>query len=327
MSSPPPSSASPAAVTPTATVTRRRAVAALAGGLGGTLLAGGCGVRLEEGAPRIPFVPTREPVPAERVLIDLESASRTLAEQASSLGGDLGPVLAPLHVAQADLVRETLLHGGLPSKDLKPPASPSAPGSAAELARAEVADVSPPHRLAPASPQVRPSLLALAAQRYAAATLLTGSEPDVGPDPDAGATRLPLPSSAGSLYVELLRARYLFQVVAARSADSQRDRAVEASTVLALWAERTRAMLTTVPEPPLGYPLPMAVPDGAAAAQLATQVCVDLLAAHGRVLPEATTGSAPAVETSFDRFTRWIGQAVVLAHDWGVALSAFPGLE
>ena len=51
---------------------------------GGAVLLAGCGIRLEDDAPRVPLVPTRTPIPGETELVALLLGSRTLAAAASA---------------------------------------------------------------------------------------------------------------------------------------------------------------------------------------------------------------------------------------------------
>src|SRR5690606_8214064 len=56
----------------------RRALLSGALGVAGLALSG-CGIRLEDSAPEIPFIPTREPIPAEPALLWLLQDCRGLA--------------------------------------------------------------------------------------------------------------------------------------------------------------------------------------------------------------------------------------------------------
>ena len=62
-------------------VRRRTLLVAAVGTL--ALPAAGCGIRLEDDAPRLPLVPTRTPVPAEAALVGLTRATAGLAELAA----------------------------------------------------------------------------------------------------------------------------------------------------------------------------------------------------------------------------------------------------
>jgi hypothetical protein len=76
-----------------------------------------CGIRLEDDAPRLPLIPTREPVPGEAFLLGLWLGSTDLAEEASALGGAVSALparLAALHSSQADVLRTLLRSSGVP---------------------------------------------------------------------------------------------------------------------------------------------------------------------------------------------------------------------
>lgn len=92
----------------------RRAM--LRGTLGVAVLAAtGCDVRLEDDAPQIPLVPTREPIPAEDALLWLLEDCRRLAARS-------GPDTA-LYVDQAAVLRSALFRAGVPIEtvDDRPP--------------------------------------------------------------------------------------------------------------------------------------------------------------------------------------------------------------
>src|SRR5512134_42930 len=46
-----------------------------------------CGIRLEDDAPRVPLIPTREPIRGEGLLLGLWLGATDLAEKAAELGG------------------------------------------------------------------------------------------------------------------------------------------------------------------------------------------------------------------------------------------------
>lgn len=333
-----------------------------------TGLLAGCRVQLEEGAPDLPLLPRRPQVPLEHELLELLTTTTALASSAASSGVRLGAQLAPLHTTQADLLRDALLHGGVPTGHVQSAvaaaaAVPPVKGPAA-LADAELTGVRPPGRLAGASVELRPSLLALCAQRLAAARLLQpgAPSPQAGPrtpsasDPTAtpfsaaptaasaapttaGATPTasPAPSTGpafpppaqhalGDIRLAVARARYLLQVAAARSSGVQRTRALTAEEVLRTRLEEIEALLTAPSPLPLGHALPFPVAGQADAARLAAQAVTDLVAAFGRALPKMTSGGGGPVADAFDLLAPWLADAVVLGHGWGVALTAFPGL-
>ena len=78
-----------------------------------------CGIRLEDDAPRVPLIPTREPIPGEGVLLGLWLGAGDLARQAAELGGaakTLPARLATLHEEQAEVLRSLLRSLGVPDR-------------------------------------------------------------------------------------------------------------------------------------------------------------------------------------------------------------------
>ena len=78
-----------------------------------------CGIRLEDDAPRVPLIPTREPIPGEGVLLGLWLGAGDLAGQAAELGGAakaLPARLATLHEEQAEVLRSLLRSLGVPDR-------------------------------------------------------------------------------------------------------------------------------------------------------------------------------------------------------------------
>lgn len=288
----------------------------------------GCRVHLEEGAPDIPMLPRREPVPLEDVLLALLASTSSLARAAGDADGALGAPLARIHTTQANLLQDVLLHGGVPAGEVAgaaaaAPSPGTPPLDARGLAAAELSGVHPPGRLAAAATDLRPALCALCAQRSAASELLAGVRLDT-----RGAALAPRAANAlVDVRRALARSRYFFQIVAARSAGSQRTRAVEAIGALQQRIQDVETQLATAPELPLGYPLPLAVTSGQTAAALARHAAADLLAAYGRALPTMTAGAEPAARATFEVVTPWLADAVVLGYRWGVPLTAFPGLS
>lgn len=346
-------------------------------GLAASCLLGGCGIQLEEDAPDIPLIPRREPVPLEAQLLALLTSTTALAASAASVGGALATSLAPIHTTQASLLRDVLLHGGVPLDDVDAATSAAArvaPASnATGLATAELADVRPPSRFAGAAPPLRATLLALCAQRLVAAHLLgaphalvpgpplpgaptgqasaSGTPAASAPSADSASAGVPsneapaggaptatgeapTPTSdrldeapLGEIRLALARCRYLFQVAAARSSGAQRARASAVVQSLGARLSEVEGMLTTLPALPLGYSLPVPASDQAGAAALARRAAADLVAAYGRALPALTEGQPARVEAAFDLVAPWLAEAVVLGRQWGVPLTAFPGLS
>lgn len=310
----------------------------LLAGAGAALLApvSGCGVRLEDDAPRVPLVPTREPVPGEDALVALTLDCLRLAGLADALGTSLGTDLATLHRRQHTVLRTTLVGRQVPAASLDAAASPGASPSpsasdtgsptpsptptrapATTLGADEAAAAGEVARFSAVPADLLVPLTALHAQRWAAATLLTGTTParpgPVGPPDGADIDRLVEAADA---------AAYLAEVGAARSAGARRRRAEATVTVL----RGLRTVLRSGDDPPevgLGHPLPFAV---------RTAADVDRLFAESLTSLRATLGAALADLVATDPVaglvagTQWLGVVEVEAHRWGVPLEPFPGL-
>ena len=301
-----------------------------------------CGIRLEDDAPRLPGLPTRQPVAGEAWLLTLRQHCTDLAGQARALGGSSRSVparLATLHTRQAAVLETELLRLGVPRTVLDAPvatatpgASPSAttttttstPSSAsgaaglAALAAAEATDLGPAAitALGTVVPESMPLAGAVLAQRAAAATLL--GEAATWPEPTWSE-----PSLAASYLESTRAATYAFEVVAAQSPKgAQRTLALGTLATLQARAGQQEALAGAAATPPaLGYPLPFTVTTPAAARTLAVRVLTDLRAAVAREL--ASTGGEVG---PLGAVVQWLADTEVLASRWGVALEPFPGL-
>jgi hypothetical protein len=300
------------------------------------LPAAGCGIRLEDDAPRVPLVPTRTPVPAEPELVALTRDTATLAELAATVPGALAADLATLHRRQHTVLRSTLVADGVPASalDATPSASPTptasptpsgpstatgspttAPGSRTRLAAAEAASAAGAAGFAGVEDDLRATVASLHAQRYAAASLLRGRPPTVPSEPVGG-------DRVGTLATSTAGAVYFLEVVSARSTAGQRARS---DTTLAALRGLLADQLAggARPDTSLGHPLPFPVDDAAAAARLARQSLTTLRAGYGEHLAPIVASDGGA---GLAALTRWLGTVEVEAHRWGVALEPFPGL-
>jgi len=313
----------------------RRALAGLALGVAAAAV-GACGVRLEDDAPRVPLIPTRTPVPAEAELTALTRETDRLAELAGALSGDLEADLATIHRRQHAVLRTTLVREQVPvdALDASPapvgtepaetaaspstgatPSAEEAEADRAALAEEEARSAARSGDFAGVDDDLLAPVAALHAQRYAAATLLSGQPPVVPADPVSG-------EEIAALAGRTAAAVWFLEVVAARSTGGQRTR-----------AERTLAALRALlsdqeaggsrPAETLGHPLPFPVETPTQAARLARDVLTTLRSEHGAALePLATDHGATGIEAA----TRWLGAVEVEAHRWGVPLQPFPGL-
>lgn len=301
---------------------RRAVLRGLARGLvvaGLTLGASGCGVRLEDDAPRIPLVPTRQPVPAESALLTLLAETRALARLAAEGSGSLAPRLAAIHDEQVTFLAAALTNQQVPAR-LQ--AAATAPAATA-LRAAEAAALADDRLtgLAACGPALHAPVISLLAQRYAAVRLLGGKSPL------PTATRAWPDGRLAARLAEATRAAaYGFEVAAAQSSGRQRARAVATlGDLRALAAEQMTASGEAAPAPALGYRLPFEVTSASDARRLATQAVTGLLGAYGKEV-EALHALATRASVTPD-VVAWLGRSQVLAAAWEVEPAAFPGLH
>ena len=302
---------------------RRGLLVALAAGSVTAL--SGCRVQLEEGAPRVPLVPTRVPMKDEKTLLAVLDRTRSLVSLARAVEGastSTAGRLRAVHATQIAVITRLLRDGGVPLPLVEASAAPQpspatsspAVSSPADLSGAEIGsakDVS----LANLSIAHVALIGSLLAQRTAAVTLLGGAVAPVGPSDLDGADGLAL--------LEAVRgAVYGFEVVATHIGSTGRAPAM--TTLLAL---RTRAseletlVGSSAPPPPLGYELPFPVSDKDSSRRLALHLLEALLTRMAAAL-EPAAGSAKALNT----LVRWMGETESMASRWGAPLAAFPGL-
>lgn len=308
---------------------RRTLLVALA--TGSVTAAAGCGIRLEDDAPRVPLLPARTPVPAEDLLVGLVADSVRLAGLAASVTGPLAGTLGTLHRRQVVVLTAALRSGGVPADVLSsatgPPATATAgPTSTAlpsrtVLADAERAGADLAGRFAGVPENLRAPVAALHAQRSAAATLLGERAAALPPETLAGLGRAA--DALGRIGSAIDGATYFLEVVEARLADEPRRRAADTRTSLAAVRREVAAAVPLVPAP-LGHPLPFPVETAADARRLARAALTSLRATCGGALePLVSDAGADGLVVS----ARWLGAVEVAAHRWGVPLAPFPGLS
>ena len=329
-------------------VPRRVLLAASLGAF--TLPTAACGIRLEDDAPRVPLVPTRTPIPLESELVALTGETLALATQAGTVPGALAAGLASIHRRQHTVLRTTLLRGQVPlalvdGRAASPSASSGSPSASPDpatsatgtpspsasptastiesLAAAEAESAVRAAEFAGAEADLLASLAALHAQRFAAATLLSGTSPKVGGGAVAG-------DAVEAMAASTSAAIYLFEVVVARTSGRVRNRAD--TTVRVLRSVRADQVAGGAdPASTLGQPLPFPVTTAADAARLAREAMLALRSGYGEHLGAlAATGAVPGADADagagLAAATRWLGAVEVQANRWGVALAPFPGL-
>lgn len=338
---------------------RRAALVLGVGALAATTLAA-CGIRLEDDAPHLPLVPTREPVAGEAFLVGLWHDCEALAAAATALGGAAGALparLAGLHLEQSRVLRAELDRLGVPAKVLDAPApsatatsrpaptsgSPSRTGTGTATSGSSTPGTGTPATgttAAQGGPQGLAAMEAAALGGSAFRSLAHAVSPAAplfgAALAQRGAAAALLggevawpepawdsPSLAASFLESTRAATYGFEVVAAQSPTGA-QRTLARSTLRALrargLAQESLAGSSAGP-PPLAYPLPFPVTTPAAARRLAVHLLTELRSAVARQL-----GSVGAGEGPLGSLVQWLAETEVLASRWGVALEAFPGL-
>lgn len=293
---------------------------------------GGCRIRLEDDAPAVPFL-ERKSIPDEAVLVDTYRATSALAQLSARVPHPLAAQVAAQHLRQAAVVHEILTAGGVPSTTIATPttstptnaaatgatpspSTPPPPPDTPSLATSELAALTT-SALGAVSAAVahRALLTAVTTHRVATATLL-GAAPTW---PAAPA----LPFGVAATALDATRAaRYAMQVAAAHLDGARREQASGALATLDRRIAELVAAASGVARPaPLGYRLPFPIATADDAARLAATALSALVAGGLQSEPDLPTG-APA----YVQLIRLHTEAVVLAHPWGVALTAFPGL-
>lgn len=299
---------------------RRVLAAALVLGLSG------CGIRLEDDAPRLPLVPTRAPIAAEADLVAFLRTTKALATALA--GGDATmTALAPLHQAQADVLDSALRRRGVPQNVIDPTSSSSSAGpsgpatalTAAQTPRLEAQSVGAAYELVRVvDAELAPTLGAIVAQRAAGARAL---DVTYRPSPPPGAG--PVAAQAVLPFLAATRqAVYGIEVVAARSGPAQQQRAeVVLDRLRALVRVQEASAGRSAPPTPLAYALALEVRDDETGARLARTILERLTSTYAAQLAPLAT-ARPAALTA----TSWLVWSARAAQRWGARATAFPGL-
>jgi hypothetical protein len=313
---------------PAAAVPRRLFLTAA--GAGAVTLLAGCRVRLEDDAPRVPLLPTREPIPDEGLLLQALAQCRDLQALAAAVRGHGTSVAARvgrLHARQVSVLEQVLRSARVPERSYAASPTPTIPTptpssgrpvpTGTTLAAQEVLAVRRPAltALAGASTVHLSLLSAVTVQRAVAATQLGGA---VAWPPSTVAPR----AAAPDLLAAVRSVVYGFEVVAAQSSGEQRARAVAVLTTLRVRSAQLEVLAgRDAPAPPLGYDLPFPVTTPAAAARLARTLLPALLLSVGSAFAAAAHDQA-----ALTGLLRWAAQTQAQGVSWGAALTAFPGL-
>ncbi|HQV90950.1 MAG TPA: hypothetical protein PLA46_05150 [Phycicoccus sp.] len=304
-------------------------------GLGGLALIGissataGCGVRLEENAPDIPFIPRRSKVAGEDLLIGLVDKTATLSALASAAAGTdpTARLLVDLHQTQVSVLQDRLRATGVPTAVLGPEPSPTFPADATtgRLREAETAAAAEAETYAGVDPSFGPLVLAMMAQRQAAALALTPTdiapaEPSVTqPSDQAGSLLSP------EALTSLGEVSYLLDVILPHAAEAEHALALATKAALQALTERGLTALHAAPPPPvLGVPHPTDIDSSESQRQAIAAALAGTVAAYGRALAGlAKTRSRDAMTT----VPHELGGLVDWHRQWGGTLTPFPGLK
>lgn len=316
--------------------------------------------------PFIP-IPTREPIPAEDALLWLLRDSHDLAmtgepdeavyaEQTAVLRTALYRAGVPIETIEAALATPvarppapTVTAPAFTAVPRPDPESTRTPAGATAGETDTTLDIADPAPTEPAEPPrpvaprdgpaaalrrlrdlagcgagLFPIIVSLLAQRWAAVHRggydvpgASAASRPVGPWPS--------PDEAVPFAALTDPARYGFEVIAAQSREEVR---ITATSTLALIRSLFRAQdarsggSAAVPE--IGYPLPFAVNSPQTAAALASEILADLVDGYA-VLAADLAG--PSQRTTLPDLVGWLGTAAALGAEWGVPVTAFPGLS
>lgn len=285
-------------------LSRRAALVAAAGGL--TAVLTGCGVRLDENAPALPFIPTRGPSSAEIALL---AAYGSLATRAESATGDLRTLLPE----RAEGLRHALEGVGVTAADLdtarRETANPPPLGEEIVALRLGLSDC--PIGLLPLTGSL------VAASMTESEEMMTlwsvgAEEPREWSDP--APAKPALQATRAALWAAT--------IVVARSAPADRELAQQMVTALSeLQTRQITASADDGADAALGYSLdqPASTPEEVTA--LARTTLERLTASYAQVFSHVDADRTAAFEVS-----NWLASAQQLAAQWGVPIPPFPGL-
>ncbi|NYF97116.1 hypothetical protein [Janibacter cremeus] len=247
---------------------RRRVLAgALAAGV--TTLSG-CGVRLEDGAPHIPFVPTREPVPGESALLAMLGALETSDEEHAG--------------ERADLLRTALLDAQVPQDLVDGVTAPAPGGEVVSAFEGSIRDCGP-------------GVLPLIGRLTATHRITTHAQEDLWSQPGTKAW------STGAVAADARQATlatiYALDLIAARATDERISKQVldAGKGLRQLSVRQTTAAGEAVRPAPLGYDVPheLTPQEGRA---LGRRCFERLLAAYGGTFYRLGDDRAAALEVT-----------------------------
>lgn len=242
----------------------------------------GCGVRLEDDAPDIPFVPGREPIPGEAVLVAMLGALEADDAQHSD--------------ARAKLLREALEKAQVPATVLDDAQAPEPGAETVTAFEGAVRDCGP-------------GLLRLVGRLTATQRITTGAETR-----DLWTSAGAKPWKASAVAAEALKATratvYALELISARTSGRPSSSARTASRELqGLVNRQTTAAADDAPAVTLGYDIPHDL-NATRARELGTTTFARLLAAYANGLAELSSDRDAALEV-----TQWMAAAERISRD------------
>lgn len=282
------------------------------------------GLRLDLPQPPPP-VPTRRPAPDEALLVTVVRDLEDLLALWPRTGSNRNlAMVRGLLTAQRTVLEGRLTNAGVPAGTMTaaPTTTRGAPLSRAALARRlRTVDPAVWTATARATTATRELLTAAYGIRLAGAELVGSTVPLGTPSPVRGA-----------LLERTSPLVYAFEVVAAQSTGKQRRLALVVLSALEALEREAAAGLDTAKDPltpptggapgqPGGWSLPGPVTDPTSARQLGDHVLEVAMASTADAL-----GPDPAA-ASVEDVARWAAHVDVIAAQWGLTLTAFPGAK
>lgn len=257
----------------------------------GVLGLAGCGVRLEDDAPNIPFVPRRAPIPGETALLVMLAALESEDD--------------PLAGTRADALRTALREAQVPRAELE---DATAPVSEAEVVAAFEGAVR----------ECGPGLLTLVGQ-LCAGRIRT----DDALWTPAGESTWARPKAADASLEATRATAYAMDVIAARGGKDAASRAKKTRTALrALTRRQASAARDAGSKVTLGYELDTKGMTPASAVELGQRSLVRATGVYSSTLARLDRDRGAALETA-----HWMATVQRLAESWGAQPAALIGTD
>lgn len=241
----------------------------------------GCGVRLEDDAPDIPFVPTREPIPGESALLAMLGALEGSDEQYAD--------------ERAELLRQALLEAQVPQDLVADVTAPATSGEVVSAFEGSIRDCGP-------------GVLPLVGRLTATHRIVAGDE-ELWSEPGTEAWQAR--EAAADALRATLATIYALDLIAARATDERvSTQVLEAAKGLhRLSVRQTTAAGEAVKPAPLGYDVPheLTAEEGR---ELGRRSFERLLAAYAGTFPRLGGDRSAALEVP-----QWMVTAERLSRD------------